>query len=1063
MKFLRFPISFFSVCSVTIFAAFFAAGPAYAQGTSSSIRVEVTNPDGSAVGGVEISVTHRPTGRVQTMTSNAQGHVTARGLAVGGPYEVSVVSGNQYAADVMQGIFVELDKTEVVELMVRPVIEEILVTAKTPTGEVAVGVGRAFDRATIDATPSISRDFVSALATDPQILVDKSEPRGPAVSLAGQNFRLNSVTVDGIPQNDNFGLSRNASATLRSPVSIDAIEAISVNMAPYDATYGNFVGGNINIVTKSGTNEFHGSAFYFNTDDSLTGDKSDGSRVDVGDFSEDVYGFTLGGPIVRDKLFFFANYEKFETTRPANAQTIDAIAGVTQADLDRFISILETEYGYLSHGDFAVSDDDEDEKVLIKLDWNINDDHRGVLTYQTAEGDVIFDDFPTLVALQSNRYNINEKLTSFSAQLFSNWTENFSTEIKIGTKEVENRQVSVDTSVPEFIVTAPGGGTLQAGGDRFRQNNILDNESDIFRIKGDYVVGDHQISGGWERESKTNRNIFTPGTRGVFFFASLDDLENRVLDFALHGGAPDGQSADKKFTLDIDSFFIQDEWTPTSDLTLTFGLRYDTLSNDTPILENSNFVARQGFSNTENLDGKDLVQPRFGFDWDATDRLTVRGGAGLFGGGAPLIILSNSYIGDGISRNFLNFYAPFFGPPVSDALDSVLAALPDPNAANTFLQPFNTVSPEAQVDAIDPGYDILSTWKYSVGLDYLADLSGIKLGDDWQFSADFIFSDVNDGYDIYEARRTVDGTAPDGRRIYDFPANGDYITRNTGEGRGTVITVNAAKIFDTDWGTFDFKLGYTYQDVEELRSYNRFVTFETLVFDPGTDVNNPGVAPSRYEIENRWTGTLTWQNRLFRDNLTTAGLVWEGRNGRHYSYVFGSSNAAFGGTLFADFGSEGDNPGSQLFYVPTGTNDPIVTGDPAFLADLDSFISSEGCLNGSRGSIVGRNACESDWINIFSLRLAQEINVRDYSFDLLLDIENIGNLLNDDWGRIDGYTAPSNVVPAVVAIDGTGTQYIYTPNPSYDPAIGATSIVPAPEVSALASVYRIQLGVRFRF
>ena len=628
------PFSVF-VAIVALASALIAA-PAAAQNTSSPIRVVVTGQGGAPVAGMSVAVTHVPTGRTQIMTSSSQGHVTARGLAIGGPYEVSVV-GSDYAADVMQGIYVELDKTEVVDLSVRPVVEEVIVTAKAPTGQVAVGVGRSFDRATLDATPSISRDFTAALATDPQILVDNSVARGPAVSMAGQNFRFNSVTIDGVAQNDNFGLSKNASATQRAPISIDAIEAITVNLAPYDVTYGNFIGGNINIVTKSGTNEFHGSAFYQSNDDSLSGTKTGNTKLDIGKFSEDVYGFSLGGPIIRDKLFFFANYEKFETTRPANAQSIDNIAGVTQADLDRFIGILENEYGYMNHGDFTTSDDDEDEKILLKLDWNINDEHRAVFTYQIAEGDVIFDDFPNSVALHSNRYNINEKMTAYSAHLFSNWTDNFSTEIKFGSKDVENRQVSVDDSTNEFIAIAPGGGLLQAGGDRFRMNNFLDNKSTLFKIKGDYVMGDHVFTAGWERESKDVQNLFTPGTRGVFYFCSLDDMENRSMTgagfcgaagFALFGGANNGQDALGDMTLDVDSFYIQDEWTPNSDLTMTFGLRYDSLSNGDQINENPAFMARRGFSNTENMDGKDLVLPRFGFNWDATDRMTLRGGAG---------------------------------------------------------------------------------------------------------------------------------------------------------------------------------------------------------------------------------------------------------------------------------------------------------------------------------------------------------------------------------------------------------------------------------------------------
>jgi hypothetical protein len=271
-----------------------------------------------------------------------------------------------------------------------------------------------------------------------------------------------------------------------------------------------------------------------------------------------------------------------------------------------------------------------------------------------------------------------------------------------------------------------------------------------------------------------------------------------------------------------------------------------------------------------------------------------------------------------------------------------------------------------------------------------------------------------------------------------------------------------SKAWDTDFGYFDFDIGYANQNVDELRSYNRFVGFETYAFDAQTDLNNGQVGPSKYEVEHRITANLIWSKELFGDNMTTVGLAYAGRSGRHYTYVFGSGGVpTFGGTFLADFGSEGDNPGPMLFYVPTGTNDPLISPltDAAFLADLDAFISSEGCLNGARGGIVGRNSCESDWVNILSVRLQQEIKFRDTAFDLFLDIENFGNLINSDWGRVDSYTAPSNVAPATVAIDNN--QYVLTPNASYNGT--PQSIVPQPSIARIASAYRLQLGVRFRF
>jgi hypothetical protein len=1033
-----------------------AMSPAHAQNTSSSLRVIVTDASGATVGGVPVTITHEPTGRTQIVSTTSSGVVTARGLAVGGPYSVGVSANSGYSANTIEDVTLKLDETEVVNINVRAeAIEEITVVASQIVQELRTGVGQDFNRDTIDGTPSISRDFVSVLATEPKILVDNSVARGPAVSMAGQNFRFNSVTIDGVAQNDNFGLSKNASATQRTPISIDAVEAINVNIAPYDVVYGNFIGGNINIVTKSGTNELEGSAFYFKTDDSMTGSKSDGANLAIGDFEEDTYGFTLGGPIVKDKLFFFVNYEKFETTVPSNTQTIDNIAGVTQADVDRVRSVMQNIYGF-DPGPFATSDKDEDEKVLVKLDWNINDDHRAVATYQIADGDVLFDDFPEIAVLQSNRYNINEKLNAFSAQLFSNWNDQLSTEFKFGFKDVENRQISVNSDTPDFTINTMAGGTIAAGGDRFRHTNELDNESRLIKIKADYDLGNHLITAGFEREEYKVRNLFLPFSKGNYVFASIDDLESRVVDFVLYGNSNSGVGTDAEanFKLAVNSFYLQDEWTVNDSLTVKGGLRFDKYDNSDAIPENSAFVARNNFTNSTNLDGKDLVLPRLGFSWAANDRLTVRGGVGLFGGGTPLIMLSNSYAGNGVTRTFASFLAPFFGPPVSDSIAAAVAALPDPDAAFRELQQYIGFNPDVDVDALSPDFEILSTWKYSIGAEYV-------FGNDWIFNADLVFSDVKDAYNIREGRRAQVDTAPDGRPIYDFPDGGDYIVENTNRGKSTVFTLGLDKSFETDYGFFDFNIGYTNQNVDEVRSYNRFVGFETYAFDAQTDLNNGQVGPSKFEVEHRITANLIWQKELFGDNTSTVGLTFAGRSGRHYSYVLGSGNAAFGGTFLADFGSEGDNPGPMLFYVPTGPTDPLIQGDPAFLADLDTFISNESCLNSARGGIVGRNACETDWVNILSLRLQQEINFGRSTFDLFLDVENFGNLLNSSWGRVDSYTAPSNVSPATVAIDSANNQYVYTANASYSGT--PQSVVQSPAIARLPSVYRIQLGLRFRF
>ncbi|PCI58940.1 MAG: hypothetical protein COB37_12280 [Kordiimonadales bacterium] len=1046
---------------------------AYAQSTTSSIRVRVVDASGENLSGVSVNILHVPTGRTFSRSTNSAGVLIANGLPIGGPYIVSLVDGSRAIANTVnrvEDIVLALDKSGSVMLVARRgdsadnTIEEIIVTGRALSASLQTGAGSSFSRRTIEGIPSIGRDFVSVLATDSKILVDNSVPRGPAVSIAGQNFRFNSITIDGVAQNDNFGLSFNASATQRPPISIDAIGGISVNVAPFDVEYGNFLGGNINIVTKSGTNEFHGSAYGFFTNDSLTGNRSGDIDLAIGDFKERSYGATLGGPIVKDKLFFFANYENFRTTLPANTQTIENIPGVSQAEVDRAIDIFQNVYGF-DPGTFAATDVDRDEKILLKLDWNISDFHRATATYQRADGDTIFDDFPETAVLNSGRYNINERLDSYSFQLFSDWSDNFSTEFKIGYKDVKNRQISIDSSTPDFAIFTPGGGTITAGGDRFRHANTLDNTSRIVKLKGDYTTGNHTLTVGFEQEHNSVDNLFLPFSRGQVTFLSLDDLEARDPNFILIGGSNSGNPDDARgqFSLDTNTIYVQDEWLATDTLTLKFGLRLDWKNNSDAITENPNFFDRNGFSNTENLDGKSLFLPRFGFNWEANDRLTVRGGAGLFGGGTPLINLSNSYSGNGITRTFAAFFADFFGPGIEGLLNDVGQNLPNPDAVSSVFGFGVGVNPDTDVDALDPDYKLLSSWKYNLAFDYVADFSDYGLGDDWRFTAEAIYTSVKNGYDIDETRRVQIATAPDGRPIYNntdscstFFNCADYVVTNTKQGHSFILSFDVAKDFDTDYGLFSTTLGYTRQRVKDVRSYNRFINFEAFAFDPQRDLNDPDLSTSKFEVPNLVTATFSWEKEIFGENLTRFSMVYSGRSGRNFSYIF-NGTGAFGGNGLADFASA-DNAGPNLFYVPTGLNDARVTGEAGFLASLDDLINGDSCLSEFRGEIIPRNSCRTGWVNRINLRFSQEVEVSEgHLVEFTFDIENFANLLNRNWGRLDTIFQPSNIPLADVAISDDGSQFILSPSGS------ATASAANPNIARLPSAYRIQFGLRYKF
>lgn len=1025
--------------------------PAMASDTSSAIRGQVVDSTGMALSNITIKVTHLPTGKVKTLTTTEGGLFKAKGLPVGGPYSVMVTGGTDLKFDNIDDLFLQLGQASKVNLMAAAVqkIERIEVSGQmSMAGAYRKGPSKDFNEGDINNSAAISRDLKSVLQRDSRMVVDPTADGGPALSIAGGNVRGNSLTVDGVKQNDDFGLNKNGYPGRRTPISLDAIEQLAVNIAPFEVTYGDFQGGNVNIVTKSGTNEFHGSAFYYRSDDNMTGDKSEGEDLNIGDFSEDIYGFTLGGPLIEDELFFFASYEKFDATKPYQF-TLDnengvvdpnEKTGVTQGDFDRISQIAQDVWNY-DIGGYNNASDEEDEKLLLKLDWFINDDHRSSLTYQDNEGNTVRDywaeTFPNAIwaTAESNRYNMNESLKAYSLQVFSDWNDDLSTEFKYARKEVNTEQVPLmGANFAQFLIGTPNGGQLYIGPDQFRHANALANDRDMLKFKADYYLNDeHFLTFGIEHEKLDIVNTFVFGSLGMTTFDSIESFENNagfhVFQNALTGDASD---AVDEFQYTTTTFYAQDEWLITDDLTLTYGFRYTKYKNDDKPVLNQNFVERHGYSNQNNYDGLDLFEPRFGANYTYDDDTIIRGGIGLFGGGAPNVWLSNSYGNDGVRKTFAGCFGGCFNGKST------------PKEVLDFLAAGGFSGGDSDTNSIAPNFEIPSTWKLNLGIERRQDLG--MLGDNWQLSADVLFSKVKDAAIYRELNMLPVQTAPDGRPIYDSPAPFDLSLTNTNEGEGQVWSFNADKNFYTEHGNFNFSMGYSYQDITEVNPGNAFVAFEGYSMPANSDFQSETVFNSEFEVRHIIAANLTWSYELFGDNLTTVALMYNGREGRHYSHTMRTAGT-FGG--FVDFASW-DGYNSQSLYVPTGENDPLVTYADGF--DKEGFfdyINGAGCL--SAGTISRRHACTSSWINRFDLHMAQEIKISgEQKIEITFDIENVGNLLNDDWGRADSYVQPFNApVVDVSIVDG---QYVYD-----------NFTQPTPTVAKIPSVWKAQFGIRYKF
>ena len=1032
---------------------------ARAQETTSQLAGYVVDAAGNPLAGAQVTVLHTASGTSAAASTNAAGQFILTGLRVGGPYSVSA-SADGYQGSAVENVYTELGRRSTITLSMIPTAQlaEVQITAASERAT-AIGVGSEFSAQKIAELPSISRDLKSAVRIDPKAWVDPTN--SDALEVAGVNNRYNSVTVDGVRQSDDFGLNNNGYPTQRAPISIDAIEAVSLLTAPFDVQYSAFRGSTINIVTKSGTNEFNGSAFYYGYDDSLVGDKSRDRDLSF-IFDQKTYGATIGGPIVKDKLFFFASYEKLEKDAPQEYGPSGSgfpieVSGVTQAEYDQIASIAQNVYAF-DVGTVLGVLPEEDEKILAKIDWNISDSHRASLAYQKTEGNEIIPSnnsasFNNLSA-PSNWYNRKITLESKSFQLFSNWNDRFATEIKFARKEVETLQDSLQgTDFMQARITTAAitgvkpSGTVYIGPDVFRHANYLTNDLDAIKLKGDVFLGDHTLTFGYEKEKLDIFNIFVPRSEGEYYFNSIADFAARRasrLDYtnAYTNVKNDGAA---KFGYATDSVYLQDKWQVTEDFQLQYGVRFDKWSSDDQPAFNQNFLTRYGYTNQLTLDGLDIIMPRVGFNWQVGDRTLVRGGFGLFGGGTPNVWISNSYSNDGVTVVSQSIRRPSSG--VEPRLDNV----------NGFTLPAQVLADhtllrgDGGVNALDPAFEIPSQWRFNLGAEHTFD-------NDWKLTGDVMYSTVKDEVLWKDVRLFQSGTAPDGRPIYSQTgpssrgsSTQDFVLSNTNEGRALIFTIDLSKSWVTRAGIMDLYVGYGHQDVLDVNpgtSSTASSNWDNLATE---DPNNPKLAVSNYEIEHRFTMAFNWRKDFFEDLFTSAGLFVERRSGRPYSYTFGS-----GTTVFGD-----PRQGSRqrhLLYVPSGPTDVEFAGGLTW-AQLSAYIDGFG-LTQYMGQIAPRNVFNSPWATIADLRLAQEIPtfIKGTRGVLTLDIENLANLINSDWGRLGSVSFPYVTPVLDAAINPVTGKYIYRPRSGE-----AGPVAPNFSLSALPSVWRIQLGVRFEF
>jgi hypothetical protein len=1074
-----------------LFATVLLAVPVFAQETTSAIRGTVISSSGAEISGASVSVTHEPSGSVSSQVTNSQGIFLARNLRVGGPYSVAVTYADGYK--IIDNIYLALGETDKLKVIIgsSAVEEEVVVYGqKLSTSGLMTGPRSTLTSDQIGRIASVKRDLKDAVATQPFVNVYSISFNGDdteSISIAGANARYSSFSVDGIGQSDDFGLEYGGYPGVRSPISLDSVEQVNVSVVDFDVRDSGSTAGNVNVVTKSGTNEFSGSVYGYQMGDSWVGDQIEDQSVTIGEFDEETVGYTFGGPVIEDKLFFFINYDKFEKTEPGvwgakGSGALREVDGVSLAQANEIINLAKSVYNYDAGSASGMNNELLDEDLLVKLDWNMNDSQRMTYTHQTSENNDVreYGGSENTLALTSGNYTKTTELQSDSFQIFSDWTDNFSTTMRYGMRTVDTAQASVggDDFMRAVVELGEGdrGPQVIMGPDVYRHYNSLQTDTSEFEFEMSYLAGSHELVAGMHKNSVDVANGFVAYSDGELLFASASDFENKTPYSIDYRNAPSGNPADGSaaFEIETTSFYVQDTWDYSDKLTLQFGVRMEEYSMDQAPKYNSVLFDNHGIRNDTSLDGKDIVLPRFGFTYEQGDLgmmkdVTVRGGMGYFTGGRPNVWMGGTFSNDGIGIQNANVplsAAAGFNGFDTSVFDSYIY---QPGAAG--FRP-------AYADIMDPDFELPKDMKMSIGIDW-------ELGDGYFFSADYLKTETDKDLHFKQLRlgnpafagsvncpeignsisNMPIGTAVDGRQIYaDYSYCGkamerfydgrgyDMLLTNTDKGHSDLVSLSMAKT----WDSWDIYASYTWQDVQSVGNLSSSRNISNFKYTTKyADFNEDVLHRSIYSREHTFNFVANYTKYFFSDHPTIFTFVGAAISGEPFSYTFGNYKD---GALWG-LDKESTRDATAAFYVPNG--DVVVPS--YFQSDLDSYIAAAG-LSGYAGGFAPINGFETDWNYRLDFKLTQEfpgLGLTDKDkFVLTLDVENLLNLIDSEYGRQTKASASDRSIAEAVPVSLGDGNFTYEYKPAYKMSLAK---IHNESTNYYRSLYRIQLGFKYMF
>ena len=1069
-----------------------------AQITNSALTGKVSMQDTKEeVIGATVQAIHDPSGTKYAAITNVDGRFNIQGMRNGGPYTITI-SYIGYETKTFKDIYLQLGETYNLNVWLSEnanELTEVIVSGKASkfAGE-KMGATTNINNRTIQEIPTVSRSI-----TD----ITKLSPYANGMSFAGANGRMTNFTLDGANLNNNFGLNSGLPGG-GTPVSLDAIEEIQVVITPFDVRQTNFIGGGINAITKAGTNTFKGTAYVYHTNENMHGNRVDNQELSAR--TEDrktTYGFTLGGPIVKNKLFFFANFEKavipttvtkWRGSEDGVADPNNSISRTKNSDLETISNFVRTRYGYDTGSWTDFPADEDNIKYLARIDWNITDAHHLAVRFnhtkhtQWNAPSPTSNDFgkswnynteghfsQTSMGYANTFYKAEKKATTWSVNLNSRFSQKFNNELLFTYSDVDDPiRDSNSAAFPWVQILEPNANGelrpyISLGYELFTWKNSVKNKTTTITDNATFYLGAHKVMAGLSFEHQYALNSYNRNGTGAYLYNSMQDFMNGAAPaaVALTWGYNGNDDPKDKVAFNQFGLYLQDEWNVNEKLKLTYGIRFDDLVfNNDDLMANDEIDALdfEGRSLTTGKWPKSRVQisPRVGFTWDVLGdkSLKVRGGTGLFAGRLPLVFFTNMPGNTGMSKYQFRSDRSKYTAAVLEAFQGGLItdrnqmrdliASVDPDAVTT-KEPKDGTLPST-IAAVDPNFKMPQVWKSSIAVDY-------NLPTPFPASVTGEFTYTKQLQDVMIENWDVKGDnsswarmpGADNRLIYpsDYRINNKdtYVLTNTTKGYGWTanVTLNAEPV-----ERLNIMASYTHtvnKNISALPGSNASSVVNAIY-----SIDGPRFAtlqPSSFVIPDRVIASIT-----YRAKYDTYTLFYEGYRPTGYSYYYSND-------------VNGDGLVNDLIYIPRNDTEIKFATDDDRIA-FWNFVEQDDYLKNHRGEYAEAYAAHPPFVHRFDFRWAHDFNLKVgntmHKLQLSADFQNIGNLFSSRWGVEKNMGATANGGQILRLKNSTevknGAAPIYVMNSNTD----GTPIVQTWDYShSYGQCWRLQVGVKYYF